>query len=90
MDAGVWGRLSTAEGVDVTMHMRRVVCVKALAAILVGRTGVCTAELKEQNIFAVWFDEPIVFNDPTTGNIMALNWWTMEYGDRAHFALAEA
>lgn len=34
-----------------------------LCFLVKGSTGVCTADLEQYNVFAVWFDEPVGTNE---------------------------
>lgn len=48
-----------------------------------GRKGIVTADLKEHNAFAVWFDEPI----GSTEDCQPLHWARFEWQERNKFAI---
>ena len=59
---------------------RRVECRSPVGSVVqVGMKGVCTAELRDDDVFAVWFDEGVA------GTM--LHWVTMKYSEKWHFTV---
>lgn len=59
---------------------RRVRLVRPYADLPVGREGVCTADLPDHDVYAVWFDAPVP---------RGVNWVRFDYAAKAAFAPIE-
>ena len=66
---------------DSSHHDRHVRVTESFGQIQVGLEGICTADLPDYDVYAIWFDKPFDIDHED------VHWILFDYASKSHFAV---